>query len=338
MKRPSVLLFVSSALMVALSLCAGAEAVPVSVFQIQDNYRGPIDFHINGAETAQLYPIIPPTNCFTAPTCNAAAFPPGVPGAVPGGTSGAVNAQVLGESGWGVFNVSNITAAQGGSLPFGTILWQDGTNGEHLSGIFWNVADFQVNTGTDGFGNATQHFFSTGTGAAGFVGNPTDIQATVYLRSTNGSLGTPADRTGTNTFTGISDGAGTSDFLDLHFVPGASGTVPAAELATFLTPANVNSQFGGGTGFADVVGGNFAQVLNKDRLTTNIGTPADLALTFDTLPAGNPSCNGTPAAPCSPWTVDFNDPVRGFVPEPSAVILLGASLLGLVALRGRRRR
>lgn len=313
--------------MVAIPLLGQAHA-----FSLLGGYTGPVEFHLTGRDTAALYTgISVGGSCATAAACDSVTIPAGTP--IFGGTAGPTGPSFVAfEDAWGIFRVTEISTPGGG-----TTLWSNGDNGDHLAGIFYNVLDHIV-TQT---GSTTQDIRSIGVGGA----EGTQIRVQLYDIAANAVLGAPSARTAAGAYPGVT-GTAAQLFLDVLLVTGGAVTGdPVTELASTFDTSTTS---GVSVAFGDIVGG-FGAAMFGGGLglipTNNAGSGlfADLRMNFDTAPIQSiatlgPDCTGS-LATCAQWTVKFNDPVEAMaIPQPSSLLLLGASLMSLGGVGYLRRK
>lgn len=231
-------------------------------------------------------------------------------------------------------------------------VFNQGENGQYLAAILYGVSDISITPG----GIFGQTIYSAGATSAG-TGGAGDgrIYVDIYLRNSAPDLsGGPADRTGYNTYNGISDGG--SLFLRLELTEGIAVDDPTTagvdeSLATLVQDATAatNPATGQGTFYANVIGGSAqAQFNGNGFLMPNNGQFADMFGIFDfnvarTDSPGIPGCTtpqGVTTIQETCWENRVSDPIeaRTAVPEPGTVGLAGFALLALGAFRRRLRR
>jgi len=227
-------------------------------------------------------------------------------------------------------------------------VFNQGENGQYLAAMLYGVSDISITGSAPNF-----NIYSAGATAAGTggIGNGR-IYIDVYLRNAPPDLsGGAADRTGYNTYTGISDGA--SLWLRVELTEGIALDDPSTigvdeSLATLFQTATsaTNPASGEGTFYGNVVGGSAqAQFDGNGFLIPNTGAFADMFGIFDfrenNTTGGIPGCTagGGTAAPPNCWENFVSDPIRALaVPEPTTIGLTGMALLLMAAAHRRRRR
>ncbi len=225
----------------------------------------------------------------------------------------------------GIFVITQIVDKDNAAI----VYWNQKV-GQHLPGYFQNylydgangppfpAAPFSLNS----TGGLLKIFFDGSTASPGGLFDPR------YHQNDLGAVGHGAGY----------DGAVNPSFslwLDTVGVPGIvlvddPLTAVDERLTTLHTTFDAaTSPFTGkGTGYLDVIGGDFANVF----LPNVFGPGADLFLQSDIKAPGDP--------PSDPWPASSHDPVEGqFIPEPASLVIWGAlaALFGLVAIRRWKR-
>lgn len=243
----------------------------------------------------------------------------------------------------GILRVTSIERQDGGGA-----VWQDGDNGAEILGIFngIDVASITPVTATDfkvaSTGGILNMYINpyTSFGAAGAFG-----QGLLGYGNASCTIGTLC-------YNGISNVAGGGLFLTADFVPGvldAAGdttTTVNGDFNALTTPAS-----GGAQSYLSVTGGSHAATFDTNGFTFTNNAPADLFSQNDFCTPGDTGCvtlasgGGAPgsglisditASTDHGWLLKSNDPVRGTIPEPGTLALLGIGLLGMGFARRRR--
>lgn len=235
------------------------------------------------------------------------------------------------ESTWLIGNINALTVG-------GNNVWSQGENGDNLVMMMYGIADGSIIPG----GLFGQQIFNTGANG----GNGDGLIHIDIYRSTTAAANilamNPQNRTGFNSFPGITDIPGASLYLSLVLVPGKvlvddPGTAFDETTSTLYQQATAATlpAFGAGNFYAAVVGGSGAAKWDTNGYL-NGGADFDGAFTLtpNSLQFGG-ECADINAPTCFAGKV--NDPVVGTaLPEPGSMMLVGLGLVGLAALRRRK--
>lgn len=237
--------------------------------------------------------------CTTTGGCDTAAGQPG------SGAPGAIFIPVLGgyEDSWGVGNVSQITDI------YGNPLWT-GSASERITAMFYGLVDDVVTyTGTIGLNQQFEAFA---------LGGRLDL----YTRPGNtvNVTGGPGARVDIDTYPTATNG---TPFLSLAFSP---GVIYGDTVHTFQSSFSTGRVAGQGSGYLDILGGDYAWLFDSDGVMDPNGGYHDFV--FDVTV----NAQGVPAG----WTVRGQGQMNGEIPVPTPFVLVASGLLALAALRRRR--
>lgn len=234
-----------------------------------------------------------------------------------------------GTENYGVVKITSIVDANTSST-----LWSDGQDGAELTGVFNGI---KIKTVTPSGGqfvidstggklnlyiNPLGSFASAGGFAQGAVTGYTDVGGGCVAKML--------------CYDGISNAAGGGLFLSLAWT--AVGVVADPTITVDGTFNSLTTPLtGSAQGYLNVIGGPYAGMFNSngqlggsDMFNQNsVCTPGQIGCVSLSAAGGAPAAGG--------WALRSNDPLRvTVIPEPGTLMLVGLSLLALVA-RGNRR-
>ena len=238
------------------------------------------------------------------------------------------------ETTWGVGNITTIQANDGSGNNW--FVDNAGATGPRIFFMIYGIADARVETVGPGNVNIYNVGCNSGAGCDGKI--HIDFYTVAHGTSAPYTTGTPADRTGFSTFTGITD-IGTPLMkwtLDTGTVPDDPAT-PFNELLTTLFQTVGSDSLpttGGGQFFASCVpfgGTDECGKFDNNSFLTLTGLLADFLGGFHlrentAADAANPSWPG----------VIFDPVITTAIPEPMTLGIVGTTLLGFGLLRRRR--
>lgn len=211
------------------------------------------------------------------------------------------------EDAWGIGKVTRIQDASGDAV------WTPAGKGAELTVYFWGLQDFyveQIDSDNQRYDGAGMHF--------DLYTEPLP-SPTVFVPS-----GGTAARTAANTYPTVTDGTLVLSGVSVPGFINAPGI--AGGLATeFEAQFNTTTVTGDGGLYVSLIGGQDRAQFDTDGFVSPFGLgTADLRVQFDTAPAT-----------IADWLMTADDPVKGHVPEPATMTMLG---LGALVLMRRKRK